>query len=82
MMLSTNQRRALKLLADAGPNGFTEHVLLVHGFDIEMLIGLAHDGLATTTVERVKAGRRTIEIVRLRITDAGLRALAVPTRLP
>jgi hypothetical protein len=31
-VLKADERRALNLLADAGPNGLTEHVLLVHCF--------------------------------------------------
>jgi hypothetical protein len=34
------------------------------------------DELATATAERVVAGNRTIEIARVRITEAGRRALA------
>jgi hypothetical protein len=38
--------------------------------------GRLRDGLATATAERVVAGNRTIEIARVRITEAGRRALA------
>jgi hypothetical protein len=31
-VLKADERRALNLLADADSNGFTEHVLLMHGF--------------------------------------------------
>ena len=33
-------------------------------------------GLATAQVERVVAGRKSIEVARVRITEAGRRALA------
>jgi hypothetical protein len=37
---------------------------------------LVHAGVATATTECVVAGQRTIEVARVRITDAGRRALA------
>ena len=45
------------------------------GFSIEFLAELIRDGLASATAERVMAGDKQIEIARLRITDAGRRAL-------
>jgi hypothetical protein len=64
------QRRALKMLADA-PRGVSEEMLIVvHGFSAEMLAGLA------TVVTESKSARRgvTIEVERIRVTDAGRRA--------
>jgi hypothetical protein len=40
-----------------------------------MLAGLVHDGLATAETETVRASGRAIEITRVKITDAGPRAL-------
>jgi hypothetical protein len=60
----------------AAPNGATEAILLAHGFTIEMLTILVRDRLATATPETVHAGKRPIEVVRVRITDAGRLALA------
>jgi len=85
---SRERRRALKMLADAR-RGLSEEVLLVaHGFSAEMLAGLVLDGLATVMTE-TKKGRNenkrdqgrarprglTTEVKRIRITDAGRRAL-------
>jgi broad specificity phosphatase PhoE len=82
------RRRALKTLADA-PRGLSEEVLVVaHGFSAEMLAGLVLDGLATVVIE-TKEGRNenkedqgrtrprglTIEVRRIRITDAGRRMI-------
>ena len=66
---------ALELLASS-PNGTTEE-LLAHGhnFTRRMLAGFVRDGLATTRREVIKAGVRTIEVVRMMITDAGRRAI-------
>jgi len=71
--LGAEQRRALTILATEA-RGTTEATLLrVHGFTFELLTGLMRDGLAA--VETETAGGRTIEVVRVRITVAGWRAL-------
>jgi hypothetical protein len=74
--LSEEQRHALALLANF-PRGITEDQLaLVHGFDRDMIAGLVHEGLATAEREVVTGGgRAVIEVVRVRITDAGRMAL-------
>ena len=74
--LSPEQRRALELLA-RDPHGATGHLLLIaHGFEMKMLAGLVHEGLAQAIVgESVKTGGKAVEIVRFWITDAGRRAI-------
>jgi hypothetical protein len=67
MAVSRDQRRALRLLA-AAPNGATEAIMLAYGFTIDLLVDLVHEGLATATPEIVHAGKRPIEVVRVRIT--------------
>jgi hypothetical protein len=74
-MAMSHQRRALRLLT-AAPNGATGAIMLAHGFTIEMLTVLVREGLATATPETVHAVKRPIEVVRVRITDAGRLALA------
>ena len=72
--LSPEERQALELLA-SDPQGATEELLvLAHGFDSDMIAGLVHSGLARR--ENMKAGSRAIEVVRIRITGAGRKALA------
>jgi len=74
--LSTEQREALELLA-GDPQGATEDLLvLAHGFDSDMIAGLVSSGLAMAQRENMKAGSRSIEVVRIRITGAGRAALA------
>jgi hypothetical protein len=74
--LSTEQRRALELLASS-PHGAIEEVfVLAHGFSRDMLAGLVLAGLATVVTERLREDGPTIEVGRVRITDAGLDALA------
>jgi hypothetical protein len=75
MAMSRDRHRALRLLAGS-PLGATEAIMLAHGFTSEMLTVLVRDGLATATPETVHAGKRPIEVVRVRITDAGRLALA------
>jgi MinD superfamily P-loop ATPase len=65
------QRRALKKLAGT-PRGLTEHLLIAHGFSVEMLSGLVHAQLAIVVTEPTMARRGvTTMIERIRITDAG-----------
>jgi hypothetical protein len=75
--LSADRRRALALLA-ASPDGCTEAIMLAHGFSVEMLVDLVRAGLATAQAERVVAGRSAMmEVTRVRITEAGRRALSL-----
>jgi hypothetical protein len=68
--LSVDRRRALALLAGS-PDGTTEDALAAHGLTVGLLADLVRDGLATATAERVRVGKREIEVTRLRITDEG-----------
>ena len=70
-----NRRRALELLADSR-DGVTEANLLAHCFTIDMLANLIRAGLGTAKIERMVVGGRPMEVVRVRITDAGRQALA------
>ena len=72
--LGTKARDALELLAAASPS-CPELLLWAHGFKIEMLADLVREGLATAQPEAVNAGGRQIEVVRVRITNAGRKAL-------
>jgi len=69
-----DRRSALELLASCR-DGCTEAMMLAHGFTIEQMVELVHAGLATATAERMVAGNRTIEVARVRITEAGRKAL-------
>jgi hypothetical protein len=69
-----DRRRALELLAGSR-EGCTKAMMRAHGFSIDMLLELVRAGLATTKRQRVVAGRQT-DIARVRITEAGQRALA------
>ena len=70
----SDRRRALRVLAGA-PEGVTEALMLAHGFRVELLLDLCIAGLATARPEHMRAGGRTMEVVRMRITEVGRQAL-------
>ena len=74
--LSGEQRRALALLAST-PDGIIEDLLvLTYEFDSDMIAGLVDEGLATAQRETMAASdRTTIEVARVKISDAGRAAL-------
>jgi hypothetical protein len=73
--LTLEQRQALELLA-SDPQGATDELLVfVHGFDSNMIADLVESGLAMAQLENMKAGRRAIEVIRIRITAAGRRSV-------
>jgi hypothetical protein len=55
-----------------------DSLLPAHGFKLDILISIVSAGFATAKPERVFASGRPVEITRVRITDAGRRALAEP----
>ena len=70
------QRRALALLAGCGSGGCTERVMRMHGFTADQLAELVRLGFAATTTESaVGEWRQPLEVKRLKITEAGDRAL-------
>ena len=74
--LNVERRQVLQLLASS-PHGLTVKLLLTHGFTRRMLTGLVHNGLATAQPESTMgADGETIEVVQVRITEAGRDALA------
>jgi hypothetical protein len=69
------RRRALELL-EASIDGCTnEAIMLAYGFKTELLVELVNAGLATASIEGTVAGGRRVEVIRMRITAAGRRAL-------
>ena len=59
----SDRRRALRLLADT-PEGVTEALMLAHGFRVALLVDLCIAGLAIARPEHMRAGGRTMEVVR------------------
>ena len=72
--LGPERRSALGILADA-PHRLTEAILLAHGFTTELLASLVRDGLASVQRQSMKAGGGDVEVTRVKITDAGRRAI-------
>ena len=48
---------------------------MAHGFTADMLAELERDGMVTSSTYKVRAGAKTIEVKRFRITDTGKKAL-------
>ena len=69
---STDWRRALEMLAKSA-NGCATSLLLAHGFTSSLGAELITTGFATAKSERMRAGQRTVDVTRVRITDAGER---------
>ena len=72
--LSDEHHRALALLAE-NPEGCSRAIMLARGFSLAVLNRLVFAGLATSHIERQERPDKPIEIVRVRITKAGRRAL-------
>jgi hypothetical protein len=72
--LGAEERRVLKLLAGS-PTGCTTSILLAHGFSSSVVAELISTGRATAKSEHMRAGQRTVDVTRVRITDAGRAAL-------
>jgi hypothetical protein len=72
--LSLKARQALELLA-VDQRGLAEALLLTYGFTRDLLAGLVYTGLATAQQQTVNAGGKTMRVIRIRITEAGRRAL-------
>ena len=70
-----DQLRALEILAGS-PDGCTEGVLRGQGFTVSLLARIVRAELAVARPEIVKAGGRTLSMLRLTITDTGRRAIA------
>jgi hypothetical protein len=77
MKLTAEQRRAVAMLAGAGPRGATEAIMAAN-FGVELLAGLVCQGWASVQVgpRWSLVGRSRVEVVRMRITDPGRQALA------
>jgi hypothetical protein len=67
--------RALEILAGS-PDGCTEGALRAQGFTVSLLARIVRAELAVARPEIVKAGGRTLSMLRLTITDTGRRAIA------
>jgi len=51
--------------------------MLANGIDVDTIVQLILEGLATATPQRTRAGREVLEVATLRITDKGRKTLDV-----
>jgi hypothetical protein len=72
--MTAEERRLIELLATSA-DGCTELHLAAHGFTLDVVVGLTRAGLVTSTTQRGHAGGHSIDLKRVRITEAGRRAL-------
>jgi hypothetical protein len=72
--LSTEQRQALRLVG--GYHSATKALLLAHGVNCSLLESLVRAGFVTIQPQVIKAGRKMIDVARVRITPAGRDVLA------
>jgi hypothetical protein len=72
--LTSRAREALELLA-SDPHGATQAFMHGHGFSLRTLVGLVHARLATVQSEIVIAAGERVVATRIKITDAGRKAL-------
>ncbi len=73
--MTADDRRLLEMLAGS-EDGITDALLSAHGFKLDVLISIVSAELATATPERTLAAGKPVETTRVKITDAGRRALA------
>jgi hypothetical protein len=66
--------RALNVLAE-NPDGCSRAIMLARGFPLSLLRRLVRARLANSHVEREDRGEKAIEIVRVKITEEGRKAL-------
>jgi len=72
--MNDEEGRSLELLATTD-DGCTAELLLALGFTPDLVLGVVRTGLATAQTENILAGGRAVVVSRVRITDAGWRAL-------
>jgi hypothetical protein len=70
------RRRALTMLAEAGPQGQPHATLIANGFSRELLGAIIRGGQAVAVPTVGRAGRRTVHFSCVQITDAGRQALS------
>jgi hypothetical protein len=73
--LNDKERRALSLLAQ-NADGCDEKVLLTHGTTVGHLAALVIDGFATMRLTLAPVGGREKRLVWMKISEAGLKAIA------
>jgi hypothetical protein len=73
--MTDDERHLLELLAKSA-DGCTDALLTAQGFKLDVLISIVSAEFATAQPERALAAGKPVESTRVRITEAGRRALA------
>jgi hypothetical protein len=76
--IGPSHRRVLKMLARARRRGSDVNALFSRGIEFETIADLVRTGLATVQLESMRRRGRTVEVARVKITDAGRRLLEGP----
>jgi hypothetical protein len=63
-------------LLAASPDGCTEALMFANGFTAELLVELVQAGLVSAHAERMVANAKITEVARVKISEAGWRAVA------
>jgi hypothetical protein len=75
--ISAERRRALEILNEAGTVGHPHALLLDYGVTRKLLTEMIREGQALAVTIPVRVVRKTTRVSRVKITDAGRRALVV-----
>ena len=81
---SGDHYRALRLLGSY-PNGCSERLMAWHGVEVDAMVELIREGLARAETIKHLDRNRPMKVARLKITEAGRRALRraeMPTVVP
>jgi hypothetical protein len=77
MPMGGERRRALAMIADAGPRGQPHALLLANGFSRQLLAAMVRDRQAVAVTIVVRSGGKTVPVTHMKITAAGRKALLI-----
>jgi hypothetical protein len=77
MPMGGERRRALAMIADAGPRGQPHALLLANGFSRQLLAAMVRDRQVVPATIVVRSGGKTVPVTHMKITAAGRKALLI-----
>jgi hypothetical protein len=77
MPMGGERRRALTMIADAGPRGQPHALLLANGFSRQLLAALVRDRQVVPATIVVRTGSKAVLVTHMKITAAGRKALLI-----
>jgi hypothetical protein len=75
MPMGGERRRALAMIADAGPRGQPHALLLANGFSRQLLAAMVRDRQVVPATIVVRSGGKTVPVTHMKITAAGRKAI-------